>query len=213
MTIRSHAMLRVYANPYAALDPNGMPCGVTRHDPEHGRKGAVEMIGVEITRTPILKRGEDGKPIPADPQRDYVKPVVKHDFAYDLTPQQVPHTDFVLRRLRKSEIIAADQETATLAKLEGWTSAADALAQAKDAVIADWKSKYGEEPPVGDWPVFELLREPKPEPPAEPAEDEAAPAAPAAPVTAPAPKAAAAPPKPTTPAAPPAPAPSPATGK
>lgn len=150
-TLRSEALLRGYANPYAALDAKGMPTGTARHDPDHGRKGVIEHIGATITRTHILERDDRGKPIPVEPKASYVQPRVVHAFAYDLTPQLLPHTDYIVRLFKDRDIIAADEATAKLARVP-WMQPSEVLAAARQAAIDLWTDTYGSPPPVATWP-------------------------------------------------------------
>jgi hypothetical protein len=137
------ATLKVLANPYFALDANGMPAAMCRWDPEVGRPGAVEFIGVTIARKqePFEERS---------PFRKRATPRRPAKLVYAQTPVEIPLTPMHRDYVRQGALLAADQPTAR-ACLIFFVPPANALAQAKAQAIAQYRASNGQDPPVEQW--------------------------------------------------------------
>jgi hypothetical protein len=152
---RSKALLLVYPNPYAALDADGMPNGIVRFDPVHGRAGTLDFIGASATFRTEVRKDAKGRTLgPRDAPE--VQPLRTRVIEYDLRPQRLPHTDYHVSQIRSGDLITIDESTARICQ-EAFVPPVEAFAKAKARAIADWKTLYLEEPDTSGWPLFVLL--------------------------------------------------------
>lgn len=165
-------ILRVHANPFASLDKDGYPAGQTRHDPLAGKKGQVHFIGAEVKRslTPDekLPAGANNKGrrnrVTGTGATDMRKPIFDVEVEHWLGVIPIADTEYHRRRLRKGELIAADEATARAAGVMVKTKSGlsfvppvEALKKAREEAIAKWNVLYPGVPlPVAKWPDFAI---------------------------------------------------------
>ncbi len=142
--------LKVVANPYCALDHEGVPCGAYPFDPEHGA-GAMRNVGARIdtARTRVLVKGHEmpfkGRKYPLSgggAQRTF--------WAYDLSPQDVPDCAHYRAGIRSGDIFPGDEATARAVGAT-WRLPAEALSEAREEAIATWRANSGEDPAFDLW--------------------------------------------------------------
>lgn len=136
------ATLLVLPNPYSALDAEGMPAGAVRYDPEVGRPGVIEYIGVAVSKKPV-----DDK---ANLQREKREQRRKTTFRWTPKPVQIPATPYHKDLVRSGQILAADQATARECKI-WFVPPKVALEQAKAKAIDEWRATHGQRPPFESW--------------------------------------------------------------
>jgi hypothetical protein len=136
-------VLRVYANPYTYLDPEGRPAGVYSHDPAH-LPGQMH-VGIARLETTVTEKRD-----PSKDTRSSLFDLVQH---YDADVQEIAYTPgdpgFKHYRdgLRSGDIIAADEATAKAAGLK-FEEPSAVLARWRDTAIADWTRDHDGEPPA-----------------------------------------------------------------
>lgn len=169
--LRSKAQLKVYPNPYAALDGQGQPVGTVRHDPQHGRKGVVHYVGADLAfrvRTADENAGRRGAirirdtTFPTSQGRQLLRETV---ITYRLgKPATIEHTDYHVQRLQQGELLPADAATAKIAAV-AWVEPQEALDAAREGKglygreLVAWQANTGELPEV---PRFLLGVAPEP---------------------------------------------------
>lgn len=138
--------LKVLPNPFFALDADGMPSCHVRLDPEVGREGVIEFIGVVVSKDVLT-----GADAPKDnAKRDPQFRKRSTTFVWAQGPVEIPVTAYHVERVRSGEILAADKATAQACKI-WFVEPAVAIAQTKKREIAAWVASHGEEPPVEEW--------------------------------------------------------------
>lgn len=126
--------LLVVANPYAALDAAGNPAGLVPKDPSTSRDGSHVGATRRITSVEKVAKNE------------LRSPNVTTEITFSSEPVEVPSTEYYRRKIRRGELLAADQSTATAANLEKFVPPAKALAAAKKAAVDDYIATHGELP-------------------------------------------------------------------
>lgn len=116
-------VLRVYPNPWAARDKDGVPCGLCPRDPAADAGGPGKFVGarVDAKRTVVLQKLEPYE-LRSAMQRtlyEYVG-VASEDAALleklmESDPIELPETKYYKERLRERALLPADKETAALA--------------------------------------------------------------------------------------------------
>lgn len=163
--------LRVYPNPFAALDHEGQPVGTYPFDPTHAG-GSRRWVGASIDKSPstdgkpktrgiaqpwdrgttLTARGPKGQLIT---RRAYSAPDVRICWAHDLSPQTLPLLPHYLAGLRHggalAGLLAADAATASAAGIP-FVTPQQALHAAAGAAIARWTAEQGTPPPTATWP-------------------------------------------------------------
>lgn len=160
-------LLRVFPNPFSALDHQGLPAGTYALDPTHGN-GSRGWVGARVDRSPAADGSPKTRPLPqpGDLQKTIRSPdgstrVVHVDraprkrivFAHDVevaTPvPDLPHYRF---GLRGGNLLVGDAATAKIVGVP-FTDPKAALKTAATRAIATWTKTYGEPAPVDTWPA------------------------------------------------------------
>jgi hypothetical protein len=175
---RSRHLLKVFVNPFAALDHNGMPFGLVRYDPDYGRKGVVHFVGASTKTTYADPRAAsrafaiatigDGQAARVLRFSTVVLPERKTEVAYELdvdgdgkadvqvlAVQSVEHSDYHLARIRDRELVPADEATAKLVRAD-WRDPVVVIEEERKLRIDEHVAAYGEPPPVDTWPTFAI---------------------------------------------------------
>jgi hypothetical protein len=129
--------LRVYANPYAFLDPEGRPAGVYSHDPKY----FPGQMHVGVDR---LKLREIEKRDPSEGRSSLADLV----HIYDAEVQEVPFAPgdrHYVDGIRSGDLIAADEATARAAGV-AFADPMAALDAARAKAIEAWTANHGEPP-------------------------------------------------------------------
>lgn len=162
------AQILVHCNPFAALDHNGIPCGVFPFDPEHAG-GSRRWIGASVdmdatkgrTTAEALKGSAASAPVRVtDGKRTVVEDVIARTrtvFAFDLGAQPIPSPPSKHYRdgVRDGSLFPADLASAKALGIaaKDFSEPTKAIAAARDAAIAHWVAAGREPPPVESWPV------------------------------------------------------------
>lgn len=147
----------VIANPFAALDHEGVPAGALPFDPEHGN-GARRWVGASIDMERTKKIESKPHDVLRRGNKILFEPTARHRtfYKFDLRPQVVLDTVHYRRALEHGDIFPADVETARKVGFKAFVPPAEALAKAREKAIDEWRSCYGQEPDFELWPE-ELL--------------------------------------------------------
>lgn len=133
-------MIKVYPNPWKALDADGDPCAVVPRDPIGDGGGPGSFVGARIdaARTkmgPELRKGDDLRSRRQTTKFTFLG-IASND--PDLSsllaaaePVEVPATRYYRDRLLDGSLLPADAETASAVKMRAFTPPAQALAGAK----------------------------------------------------------------------------------
>lgn len=138
--------LKVLPNPFYALDADGMPSCHVRVDPEVGRKGVIEFIGVQVFKEVLTG---DGAP-EGNAQREPHLQRRSTRFVWAQAPVEIAATPWHVEQVRAGSILAADKATAQACRI-WFIEPAAAIAQTKTRSIAEWIASHGAEPPVEEW--------------------------------------------------------------
>lgn len=166
-------ILRVFPNPFAFLDHEGLPAATFPFDPIHHSPDR-RWVGAVVDRSP----GPDGKPKtrhlpqpgdlttairdtrpgapPGAIRRVHVDRAPRKRIVWvhsvDLeAPHVVPDTPHYRFGLREQSLLPADPETAEKAGVP-YLEPGRALLEAAKKAIADWTQAYGSPPSADDWP-------------------------------------------------------------
>lgn len=165
--------LRVYPNPYAAFDRNGVPCGICPRDPEADAGGPGRFVGARVDpkRTRVLqdfaslhsKRygAQLGAAVAKHEIRSQMQ-VTLYEFmgvASDdpelgaklaaKSPVELPATKYYKDRIREGALLPADVETAQACRLPSFTQPDEAFRRLTPAFGAVLR----EAPPAATTPV------------------------------------------------------------
>jgi hypothetical protein len=148
--------LMLVANPWAAIDEQGRPCGACRRDPAEDN-GALGFVGARVEAT-LVKAGTTrrigGKEVTLEH--------ATHDrtWVFNPEPVRVPNTGFYRDRAAKLpyELFPGDAQTAAYLSYSNFTSAAKLIEAEKVKRIAEFDAQHGE----GSWQQLEDERNPKP---------------------------------------------------
>jgi hypothetical protein len=132
-------VLRVFPNPFAATDKDGVPCAVCPRDPDADGGGPASFVGARVSRsgTQVLqdfsKQGRVGTLNIGD--YELRSPIQRTRYEYlgiqstdpelarklsEKAPIELPATKYYKDRLREGALLPADAETAHVAKLAGF---------------------------------------------------------------------------------------------
>ncbi len=148
--------LRVFPNPWAVIDHNGLPCGTVPFDPVHGG-GARRWVGARIeSATPEnkprvlmqkpVKKG--GAPVRLMSEDEIIHP----RWSFELTePTLLPLHLYYLGAIRTGELLAADAATAELAGVK-FIERDAALLAAFRAGVAKHEREHMTTLDVSRWP-------------------------------------------------------------
>lgn len=158
-------ILRVLPNPWSARDKEGRPCGVCPRDPDADGGGPGQYVGARVDRkrTEILQKLERGDDLRSPMQRtayEYLG-IASDDreLAAKLlaaAPIELPATKYYRDRISDRSLLAADAETARIAKLRRFEPPARALSRYLPAAPAKAQEKPAAEP------IFHPTDDPKP---------------------------------------------------
>jgi hypothetical protein len=135
--------LRVYANPYTFIDPEGRPAGVYSHDPAH-LPGQMHVGIVRLETTVTEKR---------DPSKDTRSSLMDLVHHYDGEVQEIayapgdPGFKHYRDGLRSGDLIAADEATAKAAGLK-FEDPGEVLGRARLKAVREWTDAHDGEPPA-----------------------------------------------------------------
>lgn len=141
--------LTLVANPWAAIDAEGRPCGACRRDPvednpDLGFVGAV--LEARLIKAQSSRRV--GK-------REQIVEHARHDrtFRFDPNPVRVPNTAYYRDRAAKLpyELFPGDAKTAQYLGYKDFVSAERLIAESKAKAIKTFDAENGE----GAWQEFE----------------------------------------------------------
>lgn len=131
--------LLVYPNPFIAIDHDGMPAGACPCDmPEHVGMTSRQWVAAELDPqgTVLLEKLSAEELRYRDARQQ-----TRFKFAFG-EPTKLPITEYYKDRLRSTELLAADKDTAHAAGLE-FIAPADALAKSKAAALKKWAALHG----------------------------------------------------------------------
>ncbi len=139
--------LLVFANPYAAIDHNGIPSGSCPSDPEHGGgslrwPGAV--IDQDLTKAEILHWEHRGARSPDQTTR----------FKFSTEPERIVDTQHHRMCLRCGDLIAADEATAKAGQKD-FVKPMAALRAARDLSIMKYRAEQGHDPAFVSDPLLD----------------------------------------------------------
>lgn len=130
--------LRVYANPWHALDSEGRPAGACACDPDY-HTPARKFVGA------TLEAKETRKAVPAKGI------TARHDitYAFSTEAQEIPLTVYYLEAVKRGELIAADEASAKACGFapDTFKDPAVCLAEERRAAARQFQINYGEIPP------------------------------------------------------------------
>lgn len=164
--------LRVYPNPWAVFDHEGIPCGTVPFDPVHGagsrRWVGARMASSDLTNKPremMRARRRDGTAQALMSE----EPVYRFLWAFDLDePSIVTDVPHYVNAIKAGELIAADEATATRCGVP-FVPRDAALLAAMAAGCAAHQNAHGTPPDAARWPANLRLDALRPATPAEPA--------------------------------------------
>lgn len=137
--------IRVWPNPYAALDHKGRPSGAFAHEPGP-RDLRVSFVGAVRTAEKI----RDAEVVMVG-GRSFVGRPAAHDRSHEFTPGpvEVLNTPYYHAAIRSRDLIAGDLEAWTEAGLPAsmFIEPKQALQLAKEGALAAQKKAYGETSP------------------------------------------------------------------
>ena len=147
--------LMLVANPWAAIDDEGRPCGACRRDPVEdnpklGYIGAVLKVEV-VSPGSVRKIGKHEQVTEAPGQ------IRTWEFSAD--PVRVPNTAYYRDRAGRApfELFPGDETTARYLGYKNFKSSADLVAAHRALRISEFDAQHGE----GSWQMLEDERNPK----------------------------------------------------
>jgi hypothetical protein len=148
--------LLLVANPWAAIDEQGRPCGACPRDPAEDN-GALGYVGARVTAR-LLKAGSSKRVGTKDVPLEY--PEHDRTWVFNPDPVRVPNTGFYRDRAGKLpyELFPGDAQTAAYLGYRDFTSAAKLIEAEKQKRIAEFDDQHG----PGSWQQLEDERNPKP---------------------------------------------------
>jgi len=153
-------LLRVYPNPFAHLDHQGIPAGTYAFDPIHGH-GSRGWVGATVDRSktgPIptdgdlqmtirTKTGAPSRTVNVD-RAPRKRIVFTHAVDAPTPVPDMPHYRF---GIRSGDLIIGDAATAAVIGVP-FVDPRIALKTAAAKAIAKWEATYSEPPPTATWP-------------------------------------------------------------
>lgn len=147
--------LMLVANPWAAIDAEGRPCGACRRDPAEDNP-ALGFVGAELIATliapgSIRKIGKHEQVTEA--------PTWERQWVFNPNPVKVPNTAYYRDRTAKApnELFPGDEKTAVYLGFKGFTSAADLIEAHRKLRVAEFDAQHG----PGSWQQLEDERNPQ----------------------------------------------------
>jgi hypothetical protein len=136
-------VLRVYANPYTFIDPEGRPAGVYSYDP--ARLPGQQHVGIARLQTTVTE--------PRDPSKDPRPSLMDLVHHYDAEIQEISYTPgdpgFKHYRdgIREGSLIPADEATAKAVGLP-FEDPNEVLGRARLKAVRDWQDAHDGEAPA-----------------------------------------------------------------
>jgi hypothetical protein len=147
--------LMLVANPWAAIDAEGRPCGACRRDPVEDNP-ALGFIGATLQAE--LIRPQTVRKVG---RKEQVVERAKHDLTFEFTstPVCVPNTAYYRDRAAKLpyELFPGDKRTADYLGYKDFVSADKLIEAAKKVAVATFDAESGE----GTWQELEDGRKPQ----------------------------------------------------
>lgn len=147
--------LMLVANPWAAIDEQGRPCGACPRDPAEDN-GKLGYVGARV-EAKVIKPGSSrrigGKNVPVEfPEHD-------RTWVFNPEPVCVPNTGFYRDRAGKLpyELFPGDARTAAYLGYREYVPAAKLIEAERLKRIAEFDAQHGE----GTWQMLEDERNPK----------------------------------------------------
>ena len=148
--------LMLVANPWAAIDEQGRPCGACPRDTVEDN-GALGYVGARL-EAKLIKAGSYRRV----GNKDVILEHPEHDrtWVFATEPVRVPNTGFYRDRAGKSpyELFPGDAKTAAYLGYRDFVSAEKLIAEHRALRIAEFDAQHGE----GSWQELEDERNPKP---------------------------------------------------
>ena len=147
--------LMLVANPWAAIDAEGRPCGACRRDPAEDNP-ALGHIGAKLNVT-VIKPGSVRKI--GRHEQVTEQPTEDRAWEFDPNPVRVPNTAYYRDRAGRVpyELFPGDINTARYLGYKDFTSAADLIDAHRKLRIAEFDAQHGE----GSWQQLEDERNPQ----------------------------------------------------
>ena len=150
--------IKVYPNPFAALGPDGMPCGRLLVEPGHPRP--YDVIGGRLIRQRIehddsVFRTPKEKAL--ERRLDRRDPRIRVLAEVKMAPRAQRLTPWHRERVMSGDLIAADPATAKACGLlpKEFRAPLDVLRGEMRARIAEWTASHGEPPPLADYDLVQ----------------------------------------------------------
>lgn len=146
--------LMLVANPWAAIDANGRPCGACRRDPVEDN-AALGYIGARL-ESQLIAPGSVRKVGRHEQVVEY--PRYEREWVFDPNPVRVPNTAYYRDRTAKAphELFPGDAQTAKYLGFKSFNSAAELIEAHRRLRIAEFDAQHGE----GSWQQLEDERNP-----------------------------------------------------
>ncbi len=161
----------VYPNPFQQLDHEGLPCATFPFAPEHAN-GTRRWVGASI-RSAVLdpKDLKGDKAIPraivggemvngkmVGGRSEFVGrvPDQRTLWTFDLSPQAVLNIKHYKDGVRSGSLFPATPEDAAMLGQPAaeYVEPLAALAAARDRAAFEWRTNYGTDAPLADWPAL-----------------------------------------------------------
>jgi len=147
--------LLLVANPWAAIDSEGRPCGACRRDPVEDN-AALGHIGARL-EADLIRPGSVRK----IGKREQIteQPVYDRRWVFDPNPVKLPNTAYYRDRAGKApyELFPSDEKTARYLGYKSFTSVADLIEAHRKLRVAEFDAQHG----AGSWQELEDARNPK----------------------------------------------------
>ena len=150
--------LKVIANPYAAIDHQGRPCGAVLCDPikhvrpvdapnhpdPNQRFGRRTYVQVSVKKAEVKREGETvrvGDKVFREPDQHH------HEWEFTKGSVELPYTDYYRRQIAEGSLICADKASWKLCDFDPrlFVDPMTVLAWAKEGAVANWIAAHGED--------------------------------------------------------------------
>lgn len=144
--------LNVLANPYSAIDHDGIPSGTCPADPQHGA-GALRWPGarIDVSETRLLPHPDQNSVHPKSQDRS--QPQITR-WAFSAEPEVIPATHHYVVAVRDGDLVAADEPTAKRCGIP-FVEPMLVLATRRLDAILEFKAAYNKEPAFAKEPKLD----------------------------------------------------------